>query len=560
MSLHPIIELELRQAARRARTYWARFGVSLLAIVVGFGVLTPSFRGVIVPSDTGRALFFLLTAVAFVLCLLSGAFLTADCLSREKREETLGLLFLTDLRGYDIVAGKFVARSMDAVYGLLGIFPIMALALLLGGVTGGEFGRTAVALLNTLFFSLALGIMVSAFSREGIRATGVTLLVNLLLAAGPWTTVQLGAALNPATVAPWMWLSPGFTLYAAKDAFSANGAEAFWYSVWTQQAVAWGAIVAASWRLPFAWQERAGAPKDDGWRQRWRNWNQGTAAVNREERRRWLDSEPLQWLSRRRRYSYGALMIYGGLAAGVWMLGWVALQTYWRSAEAVLFTSFTLHVLVKVWVATEICRRVDEDKRNGALELLLMTPCPAGSIIRSQLAAVRRQFLAPVTLVLVIDVALMCLGLNAPHSAMGMNDLAPALFGGMALFLADVYALAWVGLWRTTAAPRAHRGFTQTFLLVMVMPWLVMLALGSLVMLATDGRAFDAGGLVALWFGAGYFTDLFLCAVAINELSEGFRRLVSEGGGAWRPAGWRCGRFPHRRAGVNPLECRVARR
>jgi len=40
--------------------------------------------------------------VAFGFTLLCGVFLTSDCLSEEKREGTLGLLFLTDLKGFDI--------------------------------------------------------------------------------------------------------------------------------------------------------------------------------------------------------------------------------------------------------------------------------------------------------------------------------------------------------------------------------------------------------------------------------------------------------------------------
>ena len=51
-------------------------------------------------------LFTVLNAIAFIFCLLAGVFLTADCLSEEKREGTLGLLFLTSLKGYDVVLGK----------------------------------------------------------------------------------------------------------------------------------------------------------------------------------------------------------------------------------------------------------------------------------------------------------------------------------------------------------------------------------------------------------------------------------------------------------------------
>ena len=58
-------------------------------------------------------LFWGLTGSAVFYCLLSGVWFTADCLSEEKREGTLGLLFLTDLKGYDVVFGKLVATFAE---------------------------------------------------------------------------------------------------------------------------------------------------------------------------------------------------------------------------------------------------------------------------------------------------------------------------------------------------------------------------------------------------------------------------------------------------------------
>ena len=61
------------------------------------------------PRDTGLALFIALSAIAYIYSLRAGALSTADCVSEEKREGTLGLLFLTDLKSYDIVLGKLGA-------------------------------------------------------------------------------------------------------------------------------------------------------------------------------------------------------------------------------------------------------------------------------------------------------------------------------------------------------------------------------------------------------------------------------------------------------------------
>jgi len=55
---------------------------------------------------------------------------------------TLGLLFLTDLKGHDIVFGKLAASSVNALYSLLAIVPVLGLTLLFGGVSGTQFWRS----------------------------------------------------------------------------------------------------------------------------------------------------------------------------------------------------------------------------------------------------------------------------------------------------------------------------------------------------------------------------------------------------------------------------------
>src|SRR5207245_140427 len=116
--------------------------------------------------------------------LSAGLFFTSDCLSEEKREGTLGFLFLTDLRGYDVAAGKLLATSLRGFYALLALFPVLAVTFMMGGVTGAEFWKTAVALLNALFFSLAAGLFISSLSRDSQKALAGTVLLMLLFTAG----------------------------------------------------------------------------------------------------------------------------------------------------------------------------------------------------------------------------------------------------------------------------------------------------------------------------------------------------------------------------------------
>src|SRR5512135_1886976 len=180
MTFLPIVAREMRVAARRPGTYWVRSGAVLPVQIIGTWFFLMNSR--LTPQDIAMGLFCILTATAVLYCLLSGVWFTADCLSEEKREGTLGLLFLTDLKGYDVVFGKLVASSVNGFYGVLAVVPILALPLLLGGVTSGEFGRMAMVVVNTLFFSLTLGVWASAMSRSPRKAMATTLLLILLFA------------------------------------------------------------------------------------------------------------------------------------------------------------------------------------------------------------------------------------------------------------------------------------------------------------------------------------------------------------------------------------------
>src|SRR2546422_10307818 len=154
MSFLPIAERELRVAARKRSTFRLRVVAAMVGLIIGSGfMLIATVQPAGLPS-MGSILFGALTWICVVAAFSAGIFFTADCLSEEKREGTLGFLFLTDLRGYDVVLGKMLATSVRAFYALLAVFPVLAITLLLGGVTGALFWKTLLALINAMFVSV----------------------------------------------------------------------------------------------------------------------------------------------------------------------------------------------------------------------------------------------------------------------------------------------------------------------------------------------------------------------------------------------------------------------
>src|SRR5205085_4779965 len=133
--------------------------------------------------------------LSLIASLAAGLFFTADSLSEEKREGTLGFLFLTDLRAHDVVGGKLVATSVRAASALLAIFPVLGITLLMGGVTAVQFWKSALALINSLFCSLTAGLLISSVCRDSQRALGGTFLLILsTCACGPIIDAVLAAS------------------------------------------------------------------------------------------------------------------------------------------------------------------------------------------------------------------------------------------------------------------------------------------------------------------------------------------------------------------------------
>ena len=61
-----------------------------------------------------------------------------------------------------------------------------------------------------------------------------------------------------------------------------------------------------------------------------------------------------------------------------------------------------MNLVIKVWFALEAGKQLSEDRKQGALELLLSTPLTVQDILRGQRLALERQFLGPVMVVLMV--------------------------------------------------------------------------------------------------------------------------------------------------------------
>src|SRR5215472_6711939 len=166
MIVLPVIMRELRAAARHGFTFYLRtLGAAALLLACFFFGLNNEFT----PTLGGR-LFGYLHCTLFVAIWILVPLLTADCISVERREGTLGLLFLTGLKGSDVVVAKSIAQALRAITIWLAVVPVLALPFLLGGVSWSETLLSVMVNSSAICWGIAAGLVASAWSKARTRA------------------------------------------------------------------------------------------------------------------------------------------------------------------------------------------------------------------------------------------------------------------------------------------------------------------------------------------------------------------------------------------------------
>lgn len=474
MRFLPIVERELRVASRERKTHLFRVSTAFVASVVA-GSLLFNISALGGSSFGGRQLFVALTGIGFYGCLMAGVAYSADAISRENREGTLGLLFLTDLKGYDVVLGKLTAASLISFLALFATFPVLALPLMLGGVTWLQFLSVFAALGNTLFFSHALTLLVSTVYQETQKAMSAAVLFLISVVAGlPF--VQYLPFLEPfrATLSKTALFSPGYCFY---ESVQGPGISCF-ASLVCSHLLAWTFLLFASYRVKRCWQVKS--VTTIGWRARWSRWVLGSPEFRLNLRRQLLDQSGYLWLISRSRFK--RVGVWTGFVIVIFALAFLHNRVAggWASIgkAELLVLMFALHAIVRIAVAGESSRHLDRQKRNGELELLLSaTPLCNKDILGAHDQALKRLFLGPLVFVLGVDALLLVWGCSRDASPfMGLSaNLAYviSILSAVGLLLFDLWSLRWVGLWSGLAVRRPGQGMGNALSRIFSPPFLL---------------------------------------------------------------------------------------
>ncbi len=511
MTSLPIVERELGIASRKIGSWLWRWIIAIVA--VGFGGLWLGIAYLQGGLMQGDIFFAILAWACFVYCLLAGLWTTSDTLTREKTDGTLGLLFLTDLRGYDVVLGKMITASLKSFYGVLAVLPVLALPLLMGGVTNDQFWRTAGALLNILIFSLSLGMFFSAVSWSTGRAIFWTLLSLLSVTMLPLIHLWSGG-----TASAVNFVSPGFAMASASAPVIGTpvaGFSGYWTWLGGGLAVSGTLLALASWIIPYRWRETKLRPQVSNLAKR----KDGDSLhPSAEMQSAMLDTNPAGWLVwrvrsfRTSRLLVVVLMVTVGLA----LLGFVALEG--AGIDNMWIFMASLIWVGSFWIRLEVARHavttIHEAKASGALEQILVTPVDERQFRRGHFIAMARFWMWPVIVLASLPIVAALLSLLMTDWIFDEALFGVSIMGLMSgliavVFFGDLFALYYSGCWFALRSNSYSAAFWKTFGFVYLLPTI--------------------GSVFLCWLGqfVWLITDIIFIVWPLTSLQGNFRRVVS---------------------------------
>lgn len=370
MNVRPLIVRELRAEARRSNAYWLR--------TLAAGLLTALFIwsawNFPAGAELGPLLFNSLTQGLQLAMLVIVAALAADSISREKRDGTLGLLFLTPLTARDIIIGKILTHVLRAVVIFIAVLPIVALPFLLGGIPIESVLLFFGVLPSMVMIAVAAGIIASVFTTEWIESIVWAELICVALIAAQWITqfiaarilsnrslARLGAPVFSAVITiavSFMGLVYAVVILRSAIRFCAKRLEKSWQNETVATQPWWVKIFSTSgfWRTAFHWDARKAR-----------------------------DRNPIAWLQE---YNWSSRLTKWGWCALIFLAQW-RLFLGWRQ-----FMDYQLQLyrLVAFGIAFSAAASFRRERQTGALELLLVTPISAGQLIFGRLQGVWFHF------------------------------------------------------------------------------------------------------------------------------------------------------------------------
>ena len=206
-----------------------------------------------------------------------------------------------------------------------------------------------------------------------------------------------------------------------------------------------------------------------------------------------------------------------------------------------------LTLLVILLVASQASRFFVEAMRSGAIELLLATPLCPQQIVRGQFWALRRVFLGPALVVMLLMTAASGVEMIATEqvtanasSTLGSEYYVMRIVRALSFlitFATGLIATAWFGMWMGLTSKKANAAVFKTIVFVHILPtvalWFVLM------LIYVTGSSFMAGEFSwlpeVLTSCLAVATDFAFIYFARKKLFTQFRELATRASGVASP-------------------------
>jgi ABC-type transport system involved in multi-copper enzyme maturation permease subunit len=479
MQRSTIASRELLVASRRKSTYYVRLlGAGIALATTGLMLLQSNAQRSF--NINGQHIFRSLSGLCFVYCVIGSVYYIADSLSSEKRNGTLGLLFLTDLKSIDVVLGKLVSHSLNLLYVVFGLIPFLSISLLLGGVTLGECGRMALVLINTTWLGLSVSLWVSARNHDSRKSLWIAfVIVAVLCCLGYILDLFIGGRpLQPLTGLSFLSSLFPFIL-SFQDQYSLNPSN-FWIACGAIHSIGWIFFLSTCFILIPHWRKYSNSSEYSTSPTKAKKLTK-THSFILGAPRLLLSKNPIEWfLSRNTRPLIWFFFLLIGLVVTVLMVNY-ALQHGSQSrafSGVYLFSNYVsrgINLILMLLVASQACRFFADARNSGNLELLLTTPLDQQTIIQGQRRICKKLMVYALIWIVMTKAPILCsLIISLPPGNSSANQVwSMQIFSTVSsviLPITTIYALSWFGLLMGLRSKKPSHATLKTIVFVYIAP------------------------------------------------------------------------------------------
>jgi len=210
-------------------------------------------------------------------------------------------------------------------------------------------------------------------------------------------------------------------------------------------------------------------------------------------------------------------------------LFWLTLSSQWW---AILGLVCAIHASLKLCMAWEASRLLEDHYRAGGLELVLVSRLSVVELLEGCATALRQLFKRAIAVVLCLDLitaGIVVASSLGPGGAWGRHDIITGITTtglvllGM-LFL-ELWALSWLGMWLGLHHHQPWRGVLGCALRVFVLPWVLPIA----ALVLSGGSSFGGPPVAQLlaWIIASFVVAYALGSSAKRKLHAQLREKAS---------------------------------